>query len=131
MRGAFFGLTIGPDWLAIRWTDAKDGGDQDVLERRDKEKGGIFVIESLECLVVDIWLGVPDGARKESAFFCLKDAYDLRHSPRLPSNPNKDQNLNERIDDRLTDDAGEDLFRNKTGGGSLGVNFGVWESAAH
>lgn len=101
-------LTIRVDRLAVRRPDAKDNSDQDVLETRDEEQRRVLVVECLELFVVDVRLGVPGvhgvGQRRDiiaTTMSCL---------PGLPSDPDEHKHLDRKVDDGLTDDAGQHLL---------------------
>jgi hypothetical protein len=96
--------TVGIDRLSVRRSNTEDNSDQDVLERGDQKQCRVFVIEGLQLLIVDIWLGIPG----------------------LTTDPEKDEDLNGEVDDGLTDDAGQDFLGHQTSRWPFRVDLGVW-----
>ena len=95
--------------LSVRRSHAEDDSNQDILEGGDQEQCRVLVIERLQLLIIDVWLGVP----------------------RLTTDPEKDKHLDREVDYGLADDAGQDLLGNEARCRPLRVNLRVWQCPAH
>lgn len=102
-------LTVGRHGLAVRWPNAEHNSNQQILETTQQEQHRILNTVNILLRRVIIWWSIPG----------------------LMSDNHKQTTLEQRLDQDLSNERCQNLFGDKVGGRTFGVEDGEGFGAAH